>query len=84
MEKKRPSRRLTKLQRELDRLQIEEYIATGTYQQPTQMDRYHMMRRYYDMLLERRERDSVGKMKQFATYFTHGIRGGARTTRPQR
>ena len=35
-----------------------------------------MMRQYYDMLLERREKDSVGKMKQFATYFTHGVRHG--------
>jgi nifR3 family TIM-barrel protein len=57
--------------------QIEEYIATGKYQQPTQQDRYQMMRRYYDMLLERAERDSVGKMKQFATYFTHGVRHGS-------
>ena len=29
------------------------------------------------LLLARGEDDSVGKMKQFATYFTHGIRGGA-------
>jgi tRNA-dihydrouridine synthase B len=29
------------------------------------------------MLLEREELDTTGKMKQFATYFTHGIRGGA-------
>jgi tRNA-dihydrouridine synthase len=35
------------------------------------------MRRYYAMLIERGERDSVGKMKQFATYFTHGVRLGA-------
>jgi hypothetical protein len=33
-----------------------------------------MMRTYYAMLLERGEDDSVGKMKQFATYFTHGVR----------
>jgi tRNA-dihydrouridine synthase B len=37
-----------------------------------------MMRTYYAMLKERSEEaDSVGKMKQFATYFTHGVRGGA-------
>jgi tRNA-dihydrouridine synthase len=36
-----------------------------------------MMRRYYAMLVERGERDTVGKMKQFATYFTHGVRHGA-------
>jgi nifR3 family TIM-barrel protein len=57
--------------------QIQEYLATGTYRQPTQQDRYEMMRRYYGMLLQRREKDSVGKMKQFATYFTHGVRHGA-------
>lgn len=57
--------------------QIAEYLETGSYREPTPLDRYHMMRRYYTMLIERRERDTVGKMKQFATYFTHGIRGGA-------
>ena len=36
-----------------------------------------MMRTYYAMLIERGELDSVGKMKQFATYFTHGVRNGA-------
>ena len=36
-----------------------------------------MMRRYYAMLMERGEKDAVGKMKQFATYFTHGVRHGA-------
>jgi nifR3 family TIM-barrel protein len=57
--------------------QIEQYLATGRYDQPTQEDRHRMMRTYYRMLLDRAEDDSVGKMKQFATYFTHGIRGGA-------
>src|SRR4051812_6408711 len=57
--------------------QIEQYIATGTYTQPTQMDRYRMMRQYYDLLLARQERDCIGKMKQFATYFTHGVRHGS-------
>src|SRR5690348_13881676 len=57
--------------------QIEQYVATGAYDEPTQQDRYAMMRRYYAMLMERRELDAVGKMKQFATYFTHGVRHGA-------
>jgi len=57
--------------------QIQQYLATGSYDEPTQQDRYEMMRRYYSMLLERDERDTVGKMKQFATYFTHGVRHGA-------
>ena len=57
--------------------QLEQYLATGRYDEPTQRDRYEMMRTYYAMLLARSEDDSIGKMKQFATYFTHGIRGGA-------
>jgi nifR3 family TIM-barrel protein len=57
--------------------QIQQYLATGRYEQPSHRDRYEMMRTYYKMLLDRREDDSAGKMKQFATYFTHGIRGGA-------
>jgi tRNA-dihydrouridine synthase B len=57
--------------------QIQQYLATGRYDHPSHQDRYEMMRTYYAMLLDRAEDDSVGKMKQFATYFTHGIRGGA-------
>lgn len=58
--------------------QIAQYLATGTYMHPTDRDRYQMMRTYYAMLIERDERDTVGKMKQFATYFTHGVRQGSR------
>jgi len=57
--------------------QIAQYLETGTYQEATQEDRYRMMRQYYAMLIEHREKDTVGKMKQFATYFTHGVRHGA-------
>jgi nifR3 family TIM-barrel protein len=57
--------------------QITQYLETGTYEQPTQLDRYEMMRTYYRMLMDRCEDDAAGKMKQFATYFTHGVRGGA-------
>jgi tRNA-dihydrouridine synthase len=58
--------------------QIAQYLATGTYDQPGHLDRYEMMRTYYAMLIERHEADCVGKMKQFATYFTHGVRNGAK------
>ena len=58
--------------------QIAQYLSTGAYDQPGHQDRYQMMRTYYAMLIERREPDNVGKMKQFATYFTHGVRNGAR------
>ena len=46
---------------------------TGRYDHGATGDRYEMMRTYYAMLLGPGEDDSVGKMKQFVTYFTHGI-----------
>jgi nifR3 family TIM-barrel protein len=58
--------------------QIQQYLTTGRYDEPTQQDRYETMRRYYTMLLERGERDAIGRMKQFATYFTHGVRNGSK------
>ncbi|MGD0912780.1 MAG: tRNA-dihydrouridine synthase, partial [Terracidiphilus sp.] len=52
-------------------------------------DRYNMIRAYFEMLLaeeiatrdlprDGRMGDPVGKMKQFATWFTHGVPGGAK------
>jgi tRNA-dihydrouridine synthase B len=58
--------------------QISQYLATGTYEQPSERDRYDMMRTYYTMLLSRGEADTIGKMKQFATYFTHGVAHGSK------
>lgn len=87
--------------------QIAQYTAskeatgTGSYDVPTNEDRYHMIRTYFQMLVaeialeeaaeaaraaaitaagqtarEQRHRDCVGKMKQFASWFTHGVPGG--------
>ena len=81
--------------------QIAQYTATGEYGQPTDEDRYRMIRTYFAMLVdelaieeaaeaaraaaitasgqtarEQRHRDCVGKMKQFASWFTHGVPGG--------
>src|SRR5688572_2299748 len=58
--------------------QIAEYEATGAWSEPSEADRYRIMKTYYAMLAERDDDDAVGKMKQFATYFTHGVRNGAR------
>src|ERR1700678_2579575 len=58
--------------------QIQQYLATGSYEQPSERQRYDLMRTYFNMLCERGERDTVGKMKQFATYFTHGVRNGSK------
>jgi nifR3 family TIM-barrel protein len=88
--------------------QIAQYTATkeatgvGTYDIPTDEDRYRMIRTYFAMLVdeiaieeraeaaraeaitasgqvarEQRNRDCVGKMKQFASWFTHGVPGGS-------
>jgi tRNA-dihydrouridine synthase B len=87
--------------------QIAQYTASkevngiGTCDQPTDQDRYRMIRTYFQMLVdeialeeaaesaraaaitasgqiarEQRHRDCVGKMKQFASWFTHGVPGG--------
>ena len=58
--------------------QISEYLATGSYHVPSDQERYAMMKTYYLMLQEHAASDAVGKMKQFATYFTHGIRNGSK------
>jgi nifR3 family TIM-barrel protein len=69
--------------------QIAQYTATGSYERPTQEDRYRMIRAYFQMLLDEAEAckdlprdarmgETAGKMKQFATWFTHGVPGGAK------
>ncbi len=57
--------------------QIAQYTATGRYDQPTEMDRYRMIRTYFEMLVTAEYPEVQGKMKQFATWFTHGVPGGA-------
>jgi nifR3 family TIM-barrel protein len=82
--------------------QIAQYTATGAYDKPTDMDRYRMIRDYFDRLMhevaehpevlgpadddlskrlkrnhESAQRDAIGRMKQFASWFTHGVPGGA-------
>jgi tRNA-dihydrouridine synthase B len=68
--------------------QIAQYTATGKYDRPTVEDRYKMIRAYFQMLLDEAEAtkdlprdarlgETAGKMKQFATWFTHGVPGGA-------
>jgi nifR3 family TIM-barrel protein len=69
--------------------QIAEYTATGQYTRPTEQDRYRMIRTYFQMLLEeaemtqdlpraQRHGETAGKMKQFASWFTHGVPGGSK------
>jgi nifR3 family TIM-barrel protein len=60
--------------------QIAQYTATGRYDRPTELDRYRMIRTYFEMLLAETDangKEVQGKMKQFASWFTHGVAGGA-------
>ena len=57
--------------------QIAQYTATGKYDHPAESDRYEMIRTYFSMLIEEQFPDASGKMKQFASWFTHGVPGGA-------
>jgi nifR3 family TIM-barrel protein len=57
--------------------QIAQYTATGRYDEPTDLDRYRMIRTYFQMLLDEGNPEAQGKMKQFASWFTHGVPGGA-------
>lgn len=57
--------------------QIEQFTTTGRYELPSEADRYAMIRRYFSMLIEQGYRDAPGKMKQFASWFTHGVHNGS-------
>jgi tRNA-dihydrouridine synthase B len=58
--------------------QIDEYLRTGCYDVPPERARYTLMKTYFLMLQAHGEVDAIGKMKQFATYFTHGVRNGSK------
>ena len=69
--------------------QIAQYTATGSYERPTAEDRHRLIRTYFQMLLDEAEAsqslpkdarmgETAGKMKQFASWFTHGVPGGAK------
>jgi nifR3 family TIM-barrel protein len=57
--------------------QIQDYLARGRYHEPTELDRYQLLSGYFRSLIAAEMPDAVGKMKQFASLFTHGVRNGA-------
>ena len=61
--------------------QMLEFSAAGAYAEPTEIDRYNLIRSYYAMLVEDDMPGAIGKMKQFASWFTHGVRNGAELRR---
>jgi tRNA-dihydrouridine synthase B len=51
--------------------------GSARYDEPSEADRYQMIRTYFEMLIEEEMPGAEGKMKQFASWFTHGVAGGA-------
>jgi nifR3 family TIM-barrel protein len=56
--------------------QIQEFSAQRAYQEATEADRYRMIRTYFEMLIEENMPGAIGKMKQFVSWFTHGVPNG--------
>src|SRR5277367_1213955 len=56
--------------------QIADYISTGGFVEPSEEDRYKLLSAYFRNLIDAEMPDAIGKMKQFATLFTHGVRNG--------
>jgi len=61
--------------------QLAEFFAAGAYCEPTDADRYDLIRTYYSMLVTEEIPGAIGKMKQFASWFTHGVRNGTELRR---
>ena len=56
--------------------QMESYAGMGTYQTPTEAQRHELLMDYFRRLVDAGTPDALGKMKQFACWFTHGVRNG--------
>ncbi len=62
--------------------QMQQYFATGRYDEPTTLDRLHLLCEFFRRLMDPAvaallAEDPLGKMKQFASRFTHSVPGGA-------
>jgi nifR3 family TIM-barrel protein len=62
-------------------LQMQEYARTGRYVQPTEEQRHRLLMDYYRQINDAQLPDGVGKMKQFACWFTHGVGNGSELRR---
>jgi nifR3 family TIM-barrel protein len=61
--------------------QMAEFRDSGVYKRPTDHDRHQLLSRYYKEIKLADQPDAVGKMKQFACWFTHGIGNGSELRR---
>ena len=61
--------------------QMQQYIQSGSYYHPDDQDRYRLLSGYYAQITGANLPDGVGKMKQFACWFTHGVGNGGELRR---
>jgi len=61
--------------------QMQEYAVSGRYGIPTEQDRHRLLTDYYRQINDSRAPDAMGKMKQFACWFTHGVGNGSELRR---
>jgi tRNA-dihydrouridine synthase B len=61
--------------------QMAEFRSLGSYSQPSDEDRHQLLSRYYKEIKLADQPDAVGKMKQFACWFTHGVGNGSELRR---
>jgi len=61
--------------------QMQQYALTGRYDQPTEEQRHRLLMDYYRQINAAHLPDGVGKMKQFACWFTHGVGNGGELRR---
>jgi tRNA-dihydrouridine synthase B len=61
--------------------QMAQYAAIGRYDTPTDADRHRLLSGYYQEITAANLPDGVGKMKQFACWFTHGVGNGSELRR---
>jgi len=57
--------------------QMSEFQQTGRYSHPTEQQRHQLLSGYYGQILNSNAPDAMGKMKQFACWFTHGVGNGS-------
>ncbi len=61
--------------------QMKKFREAGRYTVPTEEDRHRLLSGYYRQILNSNQPDSMGKMKQFACWFTHGVGNGGELRR---
>jgi tRNA-dihydrouridine synthase len=61
--------------------QMQQHAETGRYDVPTDDVRYRLLMGYYGQINAANLPDGIGKMKQFACWFTHGVGNGSELRR---